>query len=103
MVAWDKQGMKTEFNNYIDGTVVNWSSIARKYNITDGKGKIAPNGGQIAKEWLSTQGIDVEKFTKKTPRGDGVIIRRKKLKGVGGEISFPCSEPIVKTREKLKS
>ena len=60
LAAWDKERMKTEFNNYPEGTVVNWSSIARKYNITDGKGKISPNGGQIAKEWLSTQGFDVE-------------------------------------------
>ena len=101
LVAWDKEGMKTEFNNYPEGTVVNWFSITRKYNITDGKGKIAPNGGQIVKDWLSTQGIDVEKFTKQTPRGDGPIIRRKILKGSSGEI-FPCSEPIEKTREKLK-
>ena len=71
-------------------------------DIADRKGKIASNGGQITKEWLSTQGTDVEKFTKKTLRGDGPIIRIMKLKGVGGETSFSCSEPIEKTREKLK-
>ena len=100
-VTWDKEGMKREFESYPVGTVVNWSDIARKYRITDSKGRIASNGGQTAKEWLASQGIDVDKFSK-SRKNHGAAVRRKKLKGPGGEISFPCPEPIEETQKKLK-
>ena len=63
-VTWDKEGMKRESESYPAGTVVNWFDIARKYKITDSNRKIASNGGQTAKEWLASQGIDVDKFSK---------------------------------------
>ena len=61
-MTWDKEALKREFENLPEDTVVNWSDIARRYNINDLSGKTAKNGGQIAKEWLIRQDIDTDKF-----------------------------------------
>ena len=47
---WDKEAMKEEVLGYADDKVVNWSEIARYYNIRNSNGAIAQNGGQIAQE-----------------------------------------------------
>ena len=41
---------------------MNWSSLARKYNITNRKGEIAKNGGQIAQDWVISQGENIHRF-----------------------------------------
>lgn len=43
---------------------VNWTALARQYQIKNSTGKIAKNGGQIAKDCLLNQGVDV-RFTRK--------------------------------------
>ena len=48
--------------SYEDGKVVNWSELARRFNVTNGKDEIACNGGQIIKEWLKMEGVDVTRF-----------------------------------------
>ena len=40
---------------------MNWSSLARKYNITNRKGEIAKNGGQIAQDWVISQGENIHR------------------------------------------
>ena len=98
-MTWDKEALKREFENLPEDTVVNWSDIARRYNINDLSGKTAKNGAQIAKEWLIRQDIDTDKFaTQKKLRA----VRRKKLTVPGGETTFPTFELIQRTREKLK-
>ena len=59
IVTWDKNALKLEVEEYDDGTKVNWSELARRYEITSKKGQIAKNGGQIAQEWLVSQGVDM--------------------------------------------
>ena len=93
--------MKQELENLPENSTVNWSEIARRYKITEkNTDRIAKHGGQIAKDWLVSQGIDVSKFENKSRRFSNV--RRKKMRMSGGEVAFPCLEPIKKTREKLK-
>lgn len=62
---------------------------------------MAQNGGQIAMEWLKSEGVDVERF-KKRRESDIGNIRKKMKKGVGGEITVPCPETSRKLQGKLK-
>lgn len=56
-IEWNKEGMKIEVNGYEDGKIINWSELARRYEIKNKDGKLAKKGGQIAKEWLKSEGI----------------------------------------------
>ena len=47
-MSWDKAGLKAEVDSYPDGTKVNWSSLAKNYQITNKSREIAKNGEQIA-------------------------------------------------------
>ena len=99
-MTWDKNALKLEVEGYADETKVNWSELARRYQITNKKGQIAKNGGQIAQEWLISQGVNLHRF--KCSAEDERQPRRKKLKGLGGEISIPTPETNDNLREKLK-
>lgn len=83
-MTWDKDGLKSEIEGYEDDRKINWSEIARRYNITNKKGQISKNGGQIAQEWLISQGVNLHRFQTNSPKERKP--RRKKLKGAGGYI-----------------
>lgn len=101
-MTWDKNGLRLEVEGYTDDTKVNWSELARKYEIKNKKGEIAKNGGQIAQEWLISQGVNLHIF--KCSSENERQPRRKKLIGLGGEISIPTPETndVLKQRLKLK-
>jgi len=92
-VSWDKNRLKAEVESYEDDTNVNWSDLARRYQITN-------NGGQIAQEWLISQGVNLHRF--KPPSENDWQPGRKKLKGLGGEISLPTPETNEGLKQKLK-
>ena len=49
---WRKEDFLKEVGNLEDNsTEVNWFDMARKYEVQDGNGEIAKNGGQITKEY----------------------------------------------------
>ena len=101
---WDKQGLKDEIESCQDGTDVNWSEIARRYQIRNSRGELARNGGQIAKEWLISEGIDLSRLAKGKQDDTQAPRKRRRLKrGVGGEISIPVQETNEKLKAELKT
>ena len=66
------------------------SALARKYNIWNKRGAGAKNGGQIVKDWLVSQGTDVNQFNTEDKQREKQP--RRKLCGVGGEIAVPSAE-----------
>ena len=100
-MAWDKDGLKFEVESYEDAKFVNWSQLAKQYNIMNTKGEIAENGGQIAKEWLKSVSVDTERFKQYNVDSDGPHIRRKKRRGIGGEISIPTPETNASLKKRL--
>ena len=44
-VTWNKEALKAEVEAYDTGRVVNWSELARQYEVKDGNGNLARNGG----------------------------------------------------------
>jgi hypothetical protein len=80
--------------------VVNWSDLARRHNIQNTKGELAKNGGQIAQEWLKSEGINITRFKRKHD-GNSEKIRRKKLRGQGGEITVATPQTIDIVKAEL--
>ena len=68
-ITWNC-GLKAKVQGYPDCMKVNWTTLARQYQIKNINGEIAKNGGQIAKDWLLSQGVDVQRFTCKRPNGN---------------------------------
>lgn len=66
-----------EVNNYSDDHIINYSDLARKFNLKNSFGNLPKNGGQILKEMLNSQGLDLSRLScvKKRERS---VIRRKK-------------------------
>lgn len=88
-ITWNCNGLKAEVQGYPDDMKVNWTALARQYQIKNSVGQIAKNGGQIAKDWLLSQGVDVQRFTCKRPLSNPEAgerrVRRKKLRSLGGK------------------
>ena len=101
-MTWDKEALKREVETYKDGDKVNWSELARRYNVTNRKGEIAKNGGQIVQDWLVSQGVNLHRFKKPQEISKKQRVRRKKKRGQGGEISIPVPETNAKLQEQLK-
>ena len=107
-VTWDKEGLLKEAKAYPDGHQVNWSELACCYQITSKADKIASNEGQTAHEFIVSKGKNIHRFasvSKKHKLGDTdfspSIIHRKKLRVMGGEISFLTMEIVEQIKEKL--
>ena len=85
-----------ELENFPEDSTINWSAMARKYEIPQ------KNGGQILKETAQKHNIDVSKLDHRqntTPR-----VRRRKCRLPGGEVSGPTLPPkqvIVEDKKQL--
>ena len=86
-MAWNKADLKAEVNGYENGKHVIWSELANRYHVTSKNGDLADNGGQIVKAWLISEGVDLSRFV--TKERVQPIIRRRKRKIHGGEITVP--------------
>ena len=100
-IVWDKEAMKAEVEGYEDNHLINWKELASRYNVCNKSGQLAKNGGQIVKEWLISQGVDVKRFRTKRQTEVDHIIRRKKRRGAGGEISVPTEISVEQLKQKL--
>ncbi len=101
-IKFDKENMKEEVENLPDGMRVNWSELARRQNIRNTKGELAKNGGQIAQEWLKSEGINTTRFNKRKHNGNDERVRRKKLRGQGGEITVATPQSIDRVKAELR-
>ena len=66
------------------------------------EGKIPGNGGQVVKEFLINNGIDLSCFNYKSKDISGDHTRRCKRKIKGTTISLPCDPTNVKVKKELK-
>ncbi len=82
--------------------LVNWSELGQRYQIKNTNGDLAKNGGQIAFEWLKSEGVNVGRFKKRRRENDAGNVRKRLKRGAGGEITVPCPETNKSVQEKLK-
>ena len=64
-MEWNKEGLKAEVLGYENNHNINWSGLAFKCNLCNNEGHIAKNGGQIVKEYLISQEVNVTRFQTK--------------------------------------
>ena len=86
-MTWDKQVLKSEIEAYENNHFINWRELATRYKVCNRAGQIASNGGQMVKDWLISEGVDLSRF--RTKRECSIVVRREKIRGIGGEITFP--------------
>lgn len=106
LIEWDKEGMRNEVEGYDDDFEINYTALAAKYQVLNKSGELAKNGGQIVKEWLTSQNINIELFQKDSIESTPPV-RPRKRRMIGGEISLPTEigEQTMKKKlcEKLES
>lgn len=100
-ILWDKDSMKLEVEGYEDNHLINFKELASRFNVKNKSGQLASNGGQIVKEWLISEGVDVKRFRTKRKSEDAHIVRRKIRRGAGVEISVPMEISVQQLKEKL--
>jgi len=99
---WDRENLKEEVEGFADDYLINYSELARQYNVCNSAGQLASNGGQIVKEWLISEGVDLSRFKTNRNNDSEPVIRRRKRKGPGGEISIPTEITREMLKQKLK-
>ncbi len=78
---------------------INWGALARKYDVKlANSNKELKNGGQVVKEYLRTKGVNVDRLSR-----DNAIprIRRKRKRGLGGEVSMPINPSIKDVNDTI--
>ncbi|XP_047129004.2 uncharacterized protein LOC124809199 [Hydra vulgaris] len=63
---WEKKKCLLYLENLPSNQNINFTSLAIKYNLHNKKGKIPGNAGQVIKELLKENGVDVAKFNLKS-------------------------------------
>ena len=74
-----------KLNNYNDKVLVNWSKLPRRYEVKNTSCELAKNGGQIIKQYLTKEGINVQKFEIRKSCSESGQMRKKIKQGAGGE------------------
>ena len=95
---FDESALVLEVNAYPSDRKINWTELSRKYKLRKvADGSEFGNGGQVLKAYLSSKGVDVDRFQSSSTPG----IRRKRKHGPGGEISLPTAT-IKEVNETIK-
>ena len=81
---------------------INFTGLAKKYDMKNKEGNIPGNGGQVVKEFLIENGIDSSSFNYKSKDRNNENTRRCKRKIKGTSISLPCDPTNVKVKKELK-
>ena len=100
-MSWDKVGLKREVEGYEDNQIFSWRDLAIRYNVCNKSGEKAKNGGQIVKEWLLSQKVDLARFSEKQKCSSVPITRKRKHRGPGGEITMPVEIHPEALKQKL--
>ena len=94
--CWNKEGCLKEVSEYAQDHLINFTGLARKYELKNKEGKLPNNAGQVMKELLKENNVNVEQFRYWAKRPaqyslDATRVRRKKLRYVflvGNKISL---------------
>lgn len=96
-VDFDIEKAKNELEQHEEGTVVNWAEMAVKYGITNS------NNGQILKEQLQKNGVDVGKYKNSLKRSFNEVYHRRENKKVKLANGKSFSVPKHRTAESVRA
>ena len=89
-VQWDKENLLVQLKNLPQGQIINWSALARKFNIP------GRNNGQVVKEFAVENGIDVFMLDHRPS-----TTRLRKLRMPGGQISVPAHRTVEEDWKRM--
>lgn len=95
-VPWDTEHLENTLHNWPAETPINWSAIAREHGIP------GANGGQVAKEFAETHGINISLIQSSTPNRK-TTVRPTKKRLPGTDIAIPSNPPLSSIDRELKS
>ncbi|CAG2238823.1 unnamed protein product [Mytilus edulis] len=101
--SFDKESFLTEVRQSTS-TIMNWSRLARKYEISC-KNKIIQNGGQVLANFARDNGVNIAKFNRHLKiSGRDIIqrIRRPKRRVYKSKLSVPLQRSSKKLKMILK-
>ena len=104
---FDKEALLPEVTSYPDDEKVNFTKLTSKYNVLNKSGKVTQNDGQIIKEFLKENDVNISRFTnyngdgRKISSTENPSIRKRKLK-LSGDISMPSDDSAETIRSELK-
>ena len=75
---FDKENCIHEVNSYNENDEINFSALARKYNLKNSNGILPKNAGQIVKEILLSIDCDLSRFTNCHPNSEFRITGKKR-------------------------
>lgn len=91
-IKFDRQNFLQEVSSLKEGSIVNWTGLARKYNLKNQNNKLPSNAGQIVMSFAKENGIDIYKFNKHNQvSGRDILrrIRRAKKRLFKSKVSIP--------------
>ncbi|KAK3107278.1 hypothetical protein FSP39_010990 [Pinctada imbricata] len=98
---FEKDAVLQEVRNYPAGRPVNWTRLARNYNVTI-NGKTPDNAGQVLKAFCKSQGVKTEQFNIAKVESCRDIQRRtrRRKKRIG---KTRLSVPVQRSAKKIKN
>ena len=99
-MIWDKEALKREVEGYNDNHIFSYRKLAKRFNVRNKSGEVAKNGGQIVKEYLLSQNVNLARFPSKR-KSENPVPRRKKRRGTGGECTMPTEMSSLELKEQL--
>ena len=89
-----KKTLLDEVALYSDGEQLNFSRIAKNYNIRNRKGELAKNGRQIVKEFLIHNDVDLNRFKQPSGKGRRISLNDEKAHRRKKKVIFGCMHAL---------
>ena len=87
-ITMDKENVLNDLRNFPSTTKINWSEFARSHGVKN------KNGGQIIKQYVSEQGVDVLKLECRTETPTRIRSQKRKLPGTAIILYMYCPPMI---------
>ena len=76
---FDREALLQKVNNKEDGSFLNYSQLATEFEVKHvNQDSVAKNGGQVVKQYLLENGVDLKRF--ETKSRTSLVIRKRKRK-----------------------
>ena len=98
---WNEKQCFDHINSLPDGTVINFSALAKEYKLLNSASKTSPNAGQILKEVLMKKNINFDRLSYRG-KTSGPRFRRRKRKLNEYDVSMPCDITNEAVKEKMQ-
>lgn len=97
---FDRKELLDDIRKIPEGSIVNWTEKARKFNLTI-NGKFPLNGGQVIAQFAKENGIEISKFNTNL-QVHATNTKALRIRRIKKKITTRVSVPTPRTSEKLR-